>query len=81
MYDSTIQKVKNLNKKKKFPYMGAWLEVDDEDKAVRYQVEPSWKKNTNDDEQKSAFANLTALVEIYRRAGYAIIDVAKKLKK
>ena len=61
--------------------MGAWLEVDDEEKAVRYQVDPSWKKNTNDEEQKSAFANLTAIVDIYRRAGYAIIDVAKKLKK
>ena len=61
--------------------MGAWLEVDDENKEVRYRVDPSWMKNTNDEEQKSAFSNLTALVAIYRRAGYAIIDIAKKLKR
>ena len=61
--------------------MGAWLQVDDEDKEVRYQVDPSWKKNTNDEEQKSAFANLTALVDLYRHAGYSIIDIAKKIKK
>ena len=61
--------------------MGAWLKVDDEDKEVRYQVDPSWMKNTNDEERKSAFANLTALVDIYRRAGYSIIEIAKKLKR
>jgi hypothetical protein len=61
--------------------MGAWLEVDDEDKEVRYRVDPSWEKNTSDEEQSSVFTNLTALVEIYRRAGYTIIDIVKKLKK
>ena len=61
--------------------MGAWLEVDDENKKVRYQVDPSWMKKANDEEQKSAFTKLTAMVDIYRRAGYAIIDIAKKLKK
>ncbi|MGD8404329.1 MAG: hypothetical protein PVJ21_11755 [Anaerolineales bacterium] len=70
-----------MNKKKKFPHMGAWLEVDDEDKEVRYRVDPSWEKNTSDEEQSSVFTNLTALVEIYRRAGYTIIDIVKKLKK
>ena len=61
--------------------MGVWLVVDDENKKVRFQVDPSWMKNTNDEEQKSAISKLTALVDIYRRAGYAIIDIAKKLKK
>jgi len=70
-----------LSIKKNYPHMGAWLEVDDENKKVHYQVDPSWMKNTNDEEQKSAFTNLAALVNIYRRAGYAIIDLAKNLKK
>jgi hypothetical protein len=61
--------------------MGVWLVVDDENKKVHFQVDPSWMKNTNDEQQKSAIANLTALVDTYRRAGYAIIDIAKKLKK
>jgi len=61
--------------------MGAWLEVDDENKKVRYQVDPSWMNNTNDDEQKIAFAKLSALVALYRHAGYAISEIAKKLKK
>jgi len=70
-----------LTKKKKYPHMGVWLVVDDENKKVHFQVDPSWMKNTNDEQQKSAIANLTALVDTYRRAGYAIIDIAKKLKK
>ena len=61
--------------------MGVWLVVDDENKKVHFQVDPSWMKNTNDEEQKSAISKLTALADIYRRAGYAIIDIAKKLKK
>ena len=28
---------------------GAWLEVDEENKKVRYQTDPSWMENTNDD--------------------------------
>jgi hypothetical protein len=60
--------------------MGAWLEVDEENKKVRYQVDPSWMKNTDDEEQKLAFTKLTAVVNVYRRAGYAIIEIAKKLK-
>ena len=70
-----------MTKKKKYPHMGVWLVVDDENKKVHFQVDPSWMKNTNDEQQKSAIANLTALVDTYRRAGYAIIDIAKKLKK
>ena len=76
-----VQRWEILNEKKKHSHMGAWLEVDDENKKVRYQVDPSWMKSTSDEEQKSAFANLTALVNVYRRAGYAIIDIAKKIKK
>lgn len=70
-----------MTKKKKFPHTGAWLEVDEEDKEVRCRVDPSWEKNTSDEEQSSAFTNLSALVEVYRRAGYTIIDIVKKLKK
>jgi hypothetical protein len=72
---------KSLSKKKNNPHMGAWLEVDDENKKVRYQVDPSWMKNSSDEEQKSSFSKLSAMADIYRRAGYAIIDIAKKLKK
>ncbi len=61
--------------------MGAWLEVDEENKKVRYQTDPSWMENTNDEEQNIAFSKLTAIVAIYRRAGYAISEIAKKLKK
>ena len=61
--------------------MGTWLEVDEENKKVRYVVDPSWIKNTNNDEQKIAFAKLKALAAIYRRAGYTIVEIAKKLKK
>jgi len=59
--------------------MGAWLVVDEENKKVRYQVDQSWMENTNDEEQKSAFTNLTAVANVYRRAGYAIFEIAKKL--
>ena len=37
--------------------MGAWLEVDEENKKVRYQTDPSWMENTNDEEQNIAFPN------------------------
>ena len=60
--------------------MSAWLEVDEENKKVRYQVDPSWMKNTDDEEQKLTFAKLTAVVNEYRRAGYTIIEFTKKLK-
>ena len=61
--------------------MGSWLEVDEENKKVRYQVDPSWMKNTDDEEHKIEFAKLAAVAKAYRRAGYAIIEIAKKLKK
>jgi hypothetical protein len=70
-----------LSEKKKYPHIGAWLEVDKENKKVRYQMDPSWMKNADDEEQKIAFAKLAPVVKAYRRAGYAIIEIAKKLKK
>lgn len=72
---------KNLSKKKESSHIGAWLKVDDKNKEVQYQADSSWMINTSDEEQKIAFTKLDALVDIYRRAGYAIIDIAKKLKK
>ena len=72
---------KSLSKKENSPHMGTWLEVDDENKKVRYRVDPSWLKNATDVDRKSALSQLTALVDVYRRAGYAIIDFPKNFKK
>jgi hypothetical protein len=82
MCDSTTTKgKKSLSKKKNSHHMSIWLAVDDENKEVRYRVDPSWLKNATEEEQKSAFSQLTALVDVYHRAGYTIIDFPKKLKK
>ena len=70
-----------MSKKKNSLHISAWLEVDDENKKVRYRVDPSWLKNATEEDQKSAFSQLTALTDEYRRAGYAIIDFPKKMKK
>lgn len=80
-YNKHEKDEKKLNNKKRDSHMGAWLQVDEENKKVRYQADPSWIKNTNDEEQKITFAKLTAIVNVYRRAGYAIIEMAKNLKK
>jgi hypothetical protein len=70
-----------LSKKKEYPYTGVWLVVDDDNKKVRYQMDPSWMDNTTDEEQKIAFSKLAGIVAVYQRAGYAIVEIAKKLKK
>jgi hypothetical protein len=70
-----------LNKRKEYPHIGAWLEIDEENKKVKYQVDPLWIKNASDGEQKIAIAKLKALAATYQRAGYAIIDIVKNLKK
>jgi len=58
--------------------MGAWLKVDEKNKEVHYQADPSWMKNTSDEEQKIILGKLSMLADAYRRAGYAIIDFVKK---
>lgn len=58
--------------------MGAWLKVDEKDKKVHYQVDPSWFKYTSEDEQKITLGKLSLLADVYRRAGYAINNVFKK---
>ena len=68
-----------MSNKKNFPHIGAWLEVDDENKKVDFRVDPFWLKNTDDDEQKIALANLTKLADVYQRAGYAVFDLVKKV--
>ena len=70
-----------MSKKKKSPHVGAWLKVDEKNKEVQYQADSSWMNNTSDEDQKIAFTKLDAIIDIYRRAGYAFIDIAKKLKK
>jgi hypothetical protein len=71
----------HLSKKKEYPHTGTWLEVDRENKKVKYKVDSFWMKNANAEEQKIEFAKLTTLADTYRRAGYAIVDIVKKLKK
>ena len=69
---------KLVSKRKSDHYVGAWLKVDEKNKKVHYQVDPSWMKNTSDEEQKITFGKLSLLADVYRRAGYAIIDFVKK---
>ena len=70
-----------MSKKKRNSYISVWLEVDEDNKKVLYKADPLWMKNTSDEEQKKAFAKLTATVNAYRRAGYVIIKMAKIMKK
>jgi hypothetical protein len=72
---------KRVTKKKRYPHTGVWLMVDDKNKEVKYQVDPNWINNTTDEEQKSALTLLTMLANEYRRAGYAIFDFIKRMKK
>lgn len=70
---------KLVPKSKNEPHVGAWLKVDDKDKKVLYQVDPSWLKITSEEEQKITIGKLSLLADVYRRAGYVIIGFVKKL--
>jgi len=68
-----------VSNRKNFPHIGAWLEVDEENKKVEFRVDPIWLKDTNNEEQKVTLAKLTMLAAVYRRAGYAVFDFVKKV--
>ena len=58
-------------------HVGAWLEIDDEDKTVEYRVDPDWLEYTDDEERKSTLAKLAMLATVYLRVGYAVFGFVK----
>ena len=67
-----------MSNRKSRPHIGAWLEVDDEEKTVGFRADSDWLKNTSDEEQKRELAVLSTLAAVCRRAGYAVFDIVKK---
>ena len=74
----SVEREKLVSKSNSDDRLGAWLKVDEKDKKVYYQVDPSWMQNSSDEEQKNTLGILSLLADVYRRAGYAIIDIFKK---
>ena len=70
---------KSVSRKKSNSHIGAWLVVDEKNKKVEYQVDPKWWKNASEEEQNTTLAKMTGVAATYRRAGYAIIELVKKL--
>jgi hypothetical protein len=68
-----------VSDRKGYPHIGAWLEVDDENKKVEYQVDSKWMKNASDEERKNTLEKLTLLANVYQRAGYAVFGLLKKV--
>lgn len=74
-----MESEKLVSKRKNDSHVGAWLKVDEKNKKVHYQVDPSWMRTTSDEEQKITFGKLSMLADAYRRAGYVIVAFVKKL--
>jgi len=70
-----------MTKRKSYSHMGAWLEVDEENKEVKYRVDPLWLENVDDEELKITLAKLTKVVAGYQRAGYDVSNFEKGMKK